>query len=398
MLHSGMDGLVGNVRGRVQETLNLFNEKIRVARLDHDLIEAQVTGLIELPGVGITCRGNERNRPGRGIRLQLPGYVKPGDARQLEVENDQIRQQLLGLRKRIFPVARRRYPIAERSQVERPDVERIGIVVDDQDMRAAAHHNTSVDIEHFKGHAKRMRSDRRPSTSVMAGPSNLEGRATLLDMQPNLAQVLNTLAHEIRTPLAVSQGYLKLYLDGRLTNVEDTRKAFEQTRQALGTLATLCVDMGKVAALSEVTAPPGVPDRLTAADFVKTLRASAEVAGASWQGDAGDKPVPPGNHRDLAQAVAIVSKAAFDEAREAAHVVSTDGSKDLIVLAGTSESLAALQAGPDAANAKAVDFVKGGKGLKLIWAAFVLELHGVQTWSHSEHRASVAFRIPLGQA
>jgi signal transduction histidine kinase len=43
-------------------------------------------------------------------------------------------------------------------------------------------------------------------------------------MQPNLAQVLNTLAHEIRTPLAVSQGYLKLYLDGRLTNVDDTRR------------------------------------------------------------------------------------------------------------------------------------------------------------------------------
>ncbi len=70
-------------------------------------------------------------------------------------------------------------------------------------------------------------------------------------MPPNLAQVLNTLAHEIRTPLAVSQGYLKLYLDGRLTNVDDTRRAFEQTRQALGTLATLCVDMGKVSALSE---------------------------------------------------------------------------------------------------------------------------------------------------
>ena len=70
-------------------------------------------------------------------------------------------------------------------------------------------------------------------------------------MPLNLAQVLNTLAHEIRTPLAVSQGYLKLYLDGRLTNADDTRKAFEQTRQALGTLATLCVDMGKVSALAE---------------------------------------------------------------------------------------------------------------------------------------------------
>src|SRR3982750_1603067 len=102
-------------------------------------------------------------------------------------------------------------------------------------------------------------------------------------MQPNLAQVLNTLAHEIRTPLAVSQGYLKLYLDGRLTNVDDTRKAFEQTRQALGSLAALCVDMGKVSALSESRAA-GVPERVSAADFVKSLRDSTEVADASWEG------------------------------------------------------------------------------------------------------------------
>jgi hypothetical protein len=219
-------------------------------------------------------------------------------------------------------------------------------------------------------------------------------------MQPNLAQVLNTLAHEIRTPLAVSQGYLKLYLDGRFTNVEDTRKAFEQTRQALGTLATLCVDMGKVSALSESTAPQGIPERLTAAEFVVSLRAAAELAGASWQEDAGQASgdIAPGNHRDLVQAVAIVAKAAFDEGRDAPHVVKSEAGKDLILLAGTAGSLPALQSGPEAAQARAVDFVKGGKGLKLIWAAFVLDLHSVHTWTHSEHRASVGFRIPLVQA
>src|SRR5215207_126797 len=143
-------------------------------------------------------------------------------------------------------------------------------------------------------------------------------------MQPNLAQVLNTLAHEIRTPLAVSQGYLKLYLDGRLTNVEDTRKAFEQTRQALGTLATLCVDMGKVSALSERESPSGVPEHLSVADFIKSLHAASEVAGVSWLGEPGDRLLAPGNHRELVQAVAIVAKAAFDEAKETAHVVRTD--------------------------------------------------------------------------
>ena len=213
-------------------------------------------------------------------------------------------------------------------------------------------------------------------------------------MQPNMAQVLNTLAHEIRTPLAVSQGYLKLYLDGRLTNPDDTRRAFEQTRNALGSLATLCVEMGKVSTLSE-SRSPGVPEHLTAADFVKSLRAVDEVAKASWQGEAGEHLVETGNSRDLVQAVAIVSGAAFDEDREAPHVLQTGADGDLVVLAGASASLPALQLGPGAPQARAVNFVKGGKGLKLIWAAFVLDLHRVQTWTHSDHRASVGFRIPL---
>lgn len=213
-------------------------------------------------------------------------------------------------------------------------------------------------------------------------------------MPPNLAQVLNTLAHEIRTPLAVSQGYLKLYLDGRLTNVDDTRRAFEQTRQALGTLATLCVDMGKVSALSE-SSSQGIPGHVSAVDFVKGLQAEGEIDGAAWSGDAGTRAMETSNARDLSQAVAIVLKAAFDEAREAPRAVRTDAGDALIVLAGADDSLAALEPGPGAPNARPVDFAKGGKGLKLIWAAFVLDKHRVETWTVADHRASVGFRIPL---
>jgi hypothetical protein len=161
--------------------------------------------------------------------------------------------------------------------------------------------------------------------------------------------------------------------------------------------------MGTVSALSQGPSPNGVPERMTAADFVKSLRAAGEVAGASWQGDAGDGSTPagalePGNHRDLVQAVAIVAKAALDEARDQPHVVKSEVGNQLILLAGAADSLPSLQSGPDAAHARAVDFVKGGKGLKLIWAAFVLDIHRVHTWTHSEHRASVGFRIPLVQA
>jgi hypothetical protein len=71
---------------------------------------------------------------------------------------------------------------------------------------------------------------------------------------------------------------------------------------------------------------------------------------------------------------------------------------DLIVLAGSEDALSAAPAAPDAPNARTVDFVKGGKGLRLIWAAFVLNQHGVQAWADTQHRASVGIRIPMVNA
>lgn len=217
-------------------------------------------------------------------------------------------------------------------------------------------------------------------------------------MKPDLAQVLNTLAHEIRTPLAVSQGYLKLFLDGRFQDAEETRKAMEQTRQALGTLATYCLDMGKISALAEGGAR-GIPSRLTATDLVMSVREHTEVRHAAFSGSTGDGQIESPSARDLAHAVAIVAKSAFDEARDSAHAVETRHDGDgLYVLAGTADAVAALRSGPGAPNARPVDFGKGGKGLKLIWAAFVLDRHGVETWTDAEARASVGIRIPMVQA
>jgi signal transduction histidine kinase len=217
-------------------------------------------------------------------------------------------------------------------------------------------------------------------------------------MQLNLAQVLNTVAHEIRTPLAVSQGYLKLYLDGRLTNAEDQRRALQQTRDALGTLATLCNDMSKVSALSEAPAP-ALMERVPAAQFVEQLKSASEVEGAAWTGDTNCPTAIASNSvADLVRAVAVVTKAAFDEAREAPRALHVHGGDDFVMLAGSPQAVSALAAGPDAGDARQVNFTKGGKGLRLIWAAFVLQQHRVHTWTHQGHRNSVGFRFPLVRA
>jgi hypothetical protein len=215
-----------------------------------------------------------------------------------------------------------------------------------------------------------------------------------------LAQVLNTVAHEIRTPLAVSQGYLKLYIDGRLTTPDDQQSALKKTRDALGVLATLCADMNRVGMLSESPEPP-LLERVAAAEVLGGLKAATEVKGAAWHGDT----APPGavasnGARDLIRAVAVVARAAFDEAREAprAFRVEPSDGRSLALLAGAEESVAALQSGPGDAKAQAVDLTRGGKGLTLIWASFVLQQHRVQTWNHKDHRASVGFRFPLVQA
>jgi signal transduction histidine kinase len=215
-------------------------------------------------------------------------------------------------------------------------------------------------------------------------------------MQPNMAQVLNTLAHEIRTPLAVSQGYLKLYVDGRLTTPADQQRALQQTREALGVIAVLCSEMTKVSALAEAT-DVAMVERLDLPALATQLQAASELGTAEW----GDVPAGAGNiatnaPKDLVRAVAVMLKAAFDEDKGGPHRVEFSQEGDTLVLrAGTPDALRLLARTPDGPGAIALNVVRGGKGLSLIWATFVANQHRIQTWSHDDHKASVGLRIPL---
>ena len=67
----------------------------------------------------------------------------------------------------------------------------------------------------------------------------------------------------------------------------------------------------------------------------------------------------------------------------------------LVIRAGTPAAMSALPPAPHDPGASAVNVVRGGRGLALIWATFVLDQHGIQTWNHPDYKASVGLRIPL---
>src|SRR5262245_55922776 len=126
-------------------------------------------------------------------------------------------------------------------------------------------------------------------------------------MLPTMAQVLSTLAHELRTPVAVSQGYVKLFLDGRLKTQEDVDRAMRQTLDAINRLAGLCAETGTLASLADAPAPP-VKEQMAVKDFVAELKRVDDLAGLTWQGDVDStKTIEARGRGELARAVSVIA-------------------------------------------------------------------------------------------
>ncbi|MGE3889030.1 MAG: histidine kinase dimerization/phospho-acceptor domain-containing protein [Vicinamibacterales bacterium] len=219
-------------------------------------------------------------------------------------------------------------------------------------------------------------------------------------MTPTLAQVLSTLAHEIRTPLAVSRGYLKLLLDGGLPSAADQRSALERTQEALGVISTLCQEMGKVGAAAGIQAPRPLEGRLTVGGLQDALTATLGEDAPEWRGRISPGPLVATNGTDdIVRAVAALGTMAFKDASGARHVVQARmDDASLVIVIGGEAATSSLPPDPDADGAADVPVVRGGFGLALMWAAFVLEQHRVRTWHHASGRGAVGFLFPLVSA
>ncbi len=88
--------------------------------------------------------------------------------------------------------------------------------------------------------------------------------------ESDLKLMLEHLLHDVRTPVSVAQGYLRLLLEDRLHAPDERRRALERSLDAIGRIASTCLTAGDY--LSET---PPVLSRYRAARLVAALQARA---------------------------------------------------------------------------------------------------------------------------
>jgi light-regulated signal transduction histidine kinase (bacteriophytochrome) len=88
-------------------------------------------------------------------------------------------------------------------------------------------------------------------------------------------RVLQVLIHDVRTPIGVAQGYVRLLQEQRLGTADEQERALARTMDALGRIARLCNDA------SEFLAIDGSPTNARAA--ATALAANVEARVSAWE-------------------------------------------------------------------------------------------------------------------
>jgi hypothetical protein len=217
-------------------------------------------------------------------------------------------------------------------------------------------------------------------------------------MPVDISSLLHVLAHELRTPAGIAQGYLRMLLEDRLTAAADQRRAIEQTQKAVARVSELTVESSRLARWLEEQhdAPRSSIDahvlvtRVVSDAGIEPLRAKVDVppesiAIATVDGDA------------LAGALVSLVKVTAREMKNepCAMVARLSGKRTMDLLIGHEQQLDALSAGPDAPGAVPLGVERGGVGLSLVLAAAILDTHGARQWIIDGLRTTVGIRFPF---
>lgn len=222
-----------------------------------------------------------------------------------------------------------------------------------------------------------------------------------------LPRVMSLAVHELRTPVTVVGGYLRMLLReqaGPLT--ERQRKMLEEAERSCGRLGALVSEMsdfGKLEAGDLTLARQDVDIAALIAELASGMHED-EDRGVRLELRGVDQPVMvTGDRVRLSAALKALIHAALRERGEPGAIIvqcstgaGPDGDRYAMVAIGDEAALPRLIA-PAEDTSPAFDVWRGGLGLALPVARRVIEGHGGTLWSvdGAQSRSASALRLPL---
>lgn len=217
-------------------------------------------------------------------------------------------------------------------------------------------------------------------------------------MSLDTALAFRIVAHELRSPAGVAQGYVRMLLEDRIAAPADRRRALEQIRDVLGRLGHLGRELSEAANWLERVDRPALRrvDGLELVErAVSTARSMHELAYAS-DGASGPVEIAAVDETALESALSAVLAATAREIPGGVLHVRTrlrDGRFEIV--GARADRLSGFDAGPDAPGATPLVVERGGLGLSLVTATLVLDAHRAAAWTIEGDRAAFGIRIPL---
>lgn len=218
-------------------------------------------------------------------------------------------------------------------------------------------------------------------------------------------RALSLAVHELRTPVTVTVGYLRMLLREQGGPISDRqRKMLEEAERSCGRINALISELselGKLAA-GEVTPPTVTFDLAALVAEVASGMQDGNDRGISVEVRATPHVTVAGDRTRLGAALRALVHAALRERVESGVVVvqcsTTAGGNGpwAVVTIGDDAATPALAGLAGAAAPPSFDEWRGGLGLALPVGRRVIEAHGGALWSAPGNpRAGSALRLPL---
>ena len=211
-------------------------------------------------------------------------------------------------------------------------------------------------------------------------------------MRVELPMALRLLAHELRAPLGILQGYLRLLKDGRVDGDARTNMLTVMLKET-GRLSVLARQASDLAAWqSGNAAVEGI--EIPAAALMERVAAAAPLECDSAPDEASAWSVESVHGPALVEALAALAELPRrerpDRPLQLSAVIQTAHPAHMMLTMGPREP--ASTEAPVAGDAKTLSLESGGHGLALVLAGAVLHAHGADL---KTTRDSVVVTLPL---